>query len=66
MGVLAYINEPVFAQLMAIADPMVYRERFTMPIYAVAATGDEVRTRQKNKKKCKEEITCVVIVFPPG
>jgi len=41
MGLMKHVNEPVFKDLAAIEDPLVYKERLTMPKYIIASCGDE-------------------------
>lgn len=42
LGLMGYLNEPIFQQLADIEDPYVYRDRLTMPKYMICACGDEV------------------------
>lgn len=41
MNVMARIHTPEFRALCAIVDPYAYLDRYTMPKYIVAATGDQ-------------------------
>jgi len=41
MGLMKHVNEKVFVDLAAIEDPLVYKERLTMPKYIIASCGDE-------------------------
>jgi len=41
MGLMAYLNRPVFLQMADIVDPWSYRNRLTMPKMIIAAAGDE-------------------------
>ncbi|EAL66593.1 PhoPQ-activated pathogenicity-related protein [Dictyostelium discoideum AX4] len=40
-GVMDYLNGPQMVELAAIVDPFSYRDRYTMPIYAIASSDDE-------------------------
>eukprot|EP01112_Ceratiomyxa_fruticulosa_P011099 TRINITY_DN2987_c0_g1_i1.p1 TRINITY_DN2987_c0_g1~~TRINITY_DN2987_c0_g1_i1.p1 ORF type:complete len:496 (+),score=111.08 TRINITY_DN2987_c0_g1_i1:188-1675(+) len=41
LGLMGYLNNPLFAQMTAIIDPFVYINRLTMPKYVICSTGDE-------------------------
>jgi PhoPQ-activated pathogenicity-related protein len=41
LHIMKWLGGPQFAALMAIEDPYVYRERFTMPKYLINASGDQ-------------------------
>jgi len=41
MGIMDWMGTPELHALMAIVDPYVYRDRFTMPKFIVNATGDQ-------------------------
>jgi len=41
MHLMADLNQPVFQKMTDIVDPFSYRDRLTMPKYAICSTGDE-------------------------
>ncbi len=41
MGIMNWVGTPQLTALMNIVDPYVYRSRYTMPKYAINASGDE-------------------------
>jgi len=44
MGLLGFLNLPVFKELNSIIDPLTYLKELTnVPKYVIVASGDEVR-----------------------
>jgi len=41
LGLMGYLNKPVFDAMAAIVDPYTYRDRLTMPKIVLCAAGDE-------------------------
>jgi PhoPQ-activated pathogenicity-related protein len=41
MGLMAYLNSPLFLDLAAVVDPWTYKDRLTMPKLIMTACGDE-------------------------